>query len=195
MHCFDFCYTIVNMNTTFTYVDYCVGRLGFKFKVKLFLVKLATKLLLMFGLISKNSHSKLRISVLKSVPEADLRKYSREFSVIIESRLYCSIYDLLVNDDLNNVVVVSNAIDFLIIDFFDHVGLDVAVIASSLKFFDGCFSGDYEVFLPETGKSSAFKNAFPEAAIKEFYTDDLVADSDLVRISDRTFTVVGGFIV
>lgn len=195
MRCFDFCYTIVNLNTTYSFIDYCVSRSGYYYKARLLFVKIISKLLLLFGLINSSQHSKMRLYVLKGFHIEKLRCLSREFSAEINRNLNSDIFSILESIKSEKVLIVSNALGFLIEDFFESINLDCDVIGSTISEGELFFSGKYQLYVPDEGKVNVLLGVYPGVSVSEFYTDDFVADKDLVSFSDISHLVSEGRVV
>ncbi|WP_318513954.1 HAD family hydrolase [Photobacterium leiognathi] len=195
MRCFDFCFTLVNVNTTYSFVDYCVSKSGLYLKVKLFFIKIISKLLLKFNIINFSRHSKLRISVLNGLKLTELNKFSREFALVLNNNINDNIYKELISDDPENVIIISNSLQFVIQDFLDFKGLKVTVIGSNLLINGSNVLGKYDLYVPDKGKVKVLLESYPNITIDEFFTDDFDADYDLVEYSNVSRLVDKGIVI
>lgn len=195
MRCFDFCYTVVNLNTTFSFVDYCIKNGENYLKFRLFIIKVVSKLLLMLRFINANQHSKLRLRALKGLKSEELRKFSKQFSLELERNINPEIFSILNSDKDRKVLVVSNALDFVIRDFFRYMDIKCDVVGSRIDLDGLIFTGNYCLYLPDVGKVSALFRTHPNILISEFYTDDFIADGDLVNYSEVSYLVCEGHVV
>ncbi|KPN77499.1 hypothetical protein AEA42_08435 [Shewanella sp. Sh95] len=195
MRCFDFCFTLVNMNTTYSFVDYCVYKSGVVQKIKLFLIKFFSKILLKLKFIDNNKHSKLRISVLKGFCLVDLKSFSREFASILNDNINEEIFGELISSPTGQAIIVSNSLQFVIQDFLDFKGLKYTVIGSSLLVNNFETLGRYSLYIPDKGKVKVLLENFPNIVIDEFFTDDFDADRDLVEYAISSRFVKEGRVV
>lgn len=194
MRCFDFCFTVVNLNTTFSFVDFCVSKGGLGLKCKLFLIKIISKILLKFRLITSSQHSKIRVSVLNGFEEYELMQLSRDFAYILNKNINEDVYKELVSRDKENVIIVSNALQFVIEDFMAFKKLNFSVLGSSLIVNNSIISGKYDLYVPDKGKVKVLIDKYPNIIIDEFFTDDFDADYDLVEYSKKSFLIKNGVI-
>lgn len=195
MRCFDFCLTLVSVNTTYSFVDYCVNQSGLYFKVKLFCIKIVSKLLLDLKIIDSHLHSKFRVSAISGIELTKLRAFSREFSIFLDSKVNDEVFDVFTSYDASEVLIVSNALEFVIRDFLILKGLQNIVIGSTLMDDSLICLGKYQSFIPDIGKVNSLLSRCPNVVIDEFFTDDFEADSDLVQFSASSRLVSKGRIL
>lgn len=192
MRCFDFCFTLTKLNTTYSFVDYCVSRSDALLGLRLMFIKTISWLLLKLRVINHLTHSKLRVYALKGISREDLETLSKDFAVVLADNINVDIFKIFELPDHRTTLVLTNSLEFVVRDFLVYKMIDYPVLGSDLDFKNNFCTGKYSIFVPEVGKHETLKSKLKEALIQEFYTDDIVADSDIVAISDITYHVVDG---
>ncbi|EME9802034.1 haloacid dehalogenase-like hydrolase [Vibrio alginolyticus] len=188
---FDFCKTIVSCNSTFCFMKHYASTKK-TFAIKFYLLCIVTKILRFFCLINDDLLTKIRVFSFRYESYDEVLSSAQKFARLLEGMEIVLPLERLQSLASNEKVIVSsNSIDFILDAYMSYKMLNAVIISSSLEVINGRFTGFYNRYLLEEGKVCSLLSVYPRAKVDEFWTDDLLADKDLVDYAESVKYVIG----
>ena len=187
---FDFCFTIVNCNTSNEFIKFCFKQSSVIRKFWIANIYLQSRLINVFfpkhrwnekwltGAFFLMSERRLNESIEKFVEEDLLTKINIE------------LLDKL--RDVSNgrkVIICTNTYQQIVEHFVQRLGIYCECLGSRLVVRKHIVRVGLNPHILRIGKHRALLEQFGDIKINHFWTDDLVADSDLVAFAEITYEV------
>jgi hypothetical protein len=186
---FDFCHTIVRCNSTFSFMNFYASFNRF-FALKYYSLCFISKILNKLNLITDTHLTKIRVYAFRNESLNEVLKCAQLFAEYLEEIELSVVLDRIeCAQSEGRVIISSNSLDFILSMYFMRKDIPVDIVSSTLEVKLGKFTGAYDKYLLDEGKVKSLKYVYPDIVVKEFWTDDLDADKDLVEFASSVIYV------
>lgn len=186
---FDFCKTLVSCNSTFSFMNYYAS-FNKIFAIKYYSLCVISKVLKKINIISDSRLTKIRAYSFRNESYDEVLECAGKFAGYLEKiEILVPLERMKSAQSEGGVIISSNSLDFIVSKYLLKKNIVVDIVSSKLEVKSGKFTGVYDTYLLDDGKVKSLQNMYSDIAVKEFWTDDLDADKDLVEFASSVIYV------